>query len=114
MRSPFRTAVFLFVLLILFTTASSAREKIAIAVLDFEAKNINQQNAEAVADLLRTELFNTGSFKVVERAKIRKIIEAMDEHGRWITNDTIRSQTFVRHFNILCSAAELLQTKNDR
>ncbi|NQT24505.1 penicillin-binding protein activator LpoB, partial [candidate division KSB1 bacterium] len=63
MKSQFRIAVVLIFLIFILTTVSTAREKIAIAVLDFEAKNVNQQNAEAVADLLRTELFNTGSFK---------------------------------------------------
>ena len=52
-----------------------ARDKIKLAVLDFEGKNISQSSAEAVTDLLRTELFNTGHFKVIERQTIQKIIE---------------------------------------
>jgi TolB-like protein len=55
--------------------AGLSRDKITVAVLDFEAKNVSNQNAEALADLLRTELFNTGCFKVVERQQIRKILE---------------------------------------
>ncbi|MBN1816939.1 MAG: hypothetical protein JW828_06235 [Sedimentisphaerales bacterium] len=46
--------------------------------------------------------------------EIRRIIEAMDEQGRWITNNAIRSESFVRHFNTLCSAAESLQAGPDR
>lgn len=75
MKYVFRTAVFQLFFIFICASVSIAREKIAIAVLDFEAKNVNLQNAEAVSDLLRTELFNTGSFKVVERAKIQKILE---------------------------------------
>ena len=52
-----------------------SREKISLAVLDLEGKNVDQSKAEAVTDLLRTELFNTGSFKVVERQKVRQILE---------------------------------------
>ncbi len=60
----------------LFVVASLfARDKITVAVLDFEGKNISQSSAEAVTDLLRTELFNTGHFKVIERQRIQKIIE---------------------------------------
>ncbi|NQT24287.1 hypothetical protein HQ585_02920, partial [candidate division KSB1 bacterium] len=76
-----------------------AREKIAIAVLDFEAKNVNQQNAEAVADLLRTELFNTGSFKVVERAKIKKIIEELRFQMSGLT-DTDQATEIGRLLNV--------------
>ena len=60
---------------LLFSASLFAREKIAIAVLDFEPKNVNEGNAEAVTDLLRTELFNTGAFKVVERQTIQKILD---------------------------------------
>lgn len=58
-----------------FTAAAVSREKIAVAVLDFEAKNVSHENAEALTDLLRTELFNTGCFKVVERQQIKRILE---------------------------------------
>lgn len=66
-----------FVVLINFILFSLAfpGEKITVAVLDFAAKNISQESADAVTDLLRTELFNTGRFKVVERQTIQKIIE---------------------------------------
>ena len=67
-------SVFILLLQLLFSNAYT-REKITMAVLDFEAKNMSQSSAEAVTDLLRTELFNTGHFKVVERQRIKKIIE---------------------------------------
>jgi TolB-like protein len=68
-----RFAILLFIILFPFQTFS--REKITVAVLDFEAKNVAQSSTEAVTDLLRTELFNTGHFKVIERQKIKKIVE---------------------------------------
>ncbi len=68
---------FLYILFYFLFIAASlfSRDKIKLAVLDFEGKNISQSSAEAVTDLLRTELFNTGHFKVVERQRIQKIIE---------------------------------------
>jgi TolB-like protein len=54
---------------------SLSREKITVAVFDFEAKNINQETADAATDLLRTELFNTGRFQVAERDQIRKVLD---------------------------------------
>ena len=61
--------------LVFFGTEVRSGEKITVAVLDFEAKNLSQESADAVTDLLRTELFKTGRFRVVEREDIRKIIE---------------------------------------
>jgi TolB-like protein len=55
--------------------AAFAGGKIKVAVLDFEGKNMSQEDTEALTDLLRTELFNTGRFIVIERQKIQKIIE---------------------------------------
>ncbi|HEX9933732.1 MAG TPA: CsgG/HfaB family protein [bacterium] len=65
----------IFFSVLLAAAAALAGGKINVAVLDFEAKNISRENAEALTDLLRTELFNTGRFTVVERQKIQKILE---------------------------------------
>ena len=52
-----------------------ARDRIKLAVMDFHEKNTSPENAEAVTDLLRTALFNTGRFVVIERDRIQQIIE---------------------------------------
>ncbi len=52
-----------------------AKGKITLAVIDFEAKNVARESSEAVSDLLRTELFNTGRFEVIERQQIKKIFQ---------------------------------------
>lgn len=75
------------------------REKIALAVLDFEGKNVDQSKAEAVTDLLRTELFNTGSFKVIERQKVRQIIEEQRFQSSGMT-DTDRAVEIGRLLNV--------------
>ena len=69
-------SVLMWVLLFLMCfQAGYSREKIALAVLDFDPKNTSKENAEAVTDLLRTELFNAGRFIVVERDQIQQIID---------------------------------------
>jgi len=52
-----------------------SQTKTTIAVLSFEAKNVNQETADAVADILSTELFNTNRFNVVERQSINSILQ---------------------------------------
>lgn len=74
-KYPFLLVAILFLFGAFFPSETYCREKITVAVLDFEAKNMNQESADAVTDILRTELFNTGRFKVVEREKIRRLID---------------------------------------
>lgn len=73
------------VVFLLAVTAFS-REKVTVAVLDFEPKNVTSQSAEAITDLLRTELFNTGCFKVVERQRIQKILEEQRFQSTGVTD----------------------------
>jgi len=61
------------------------RERITLGVLDFEAKNTNKKNAEAVTELLRTSLFNTGRFVVVEREKISQVLEEQQFQSTGLT-----------------------------
>lgn len=85
--------------MILFSAAAFSREKIAVAVLDFEPKNVSKENAEAITDLLRTELFNTGCFKVVERQKIQKILEEQKFQSSGVT-DTDQAAEIGRLLNV--------------
>ena len=61
--------------LCLISTNLMAQNKTRIAVLSFEAKNVSDATAEAVADILSTELFNTNRFDVIERQAITRILE---------------------------------------
>jgi hypothetical protein len=40
---------------------------------------------------------------------VRNVITALDEKGRWLTNDVITCQCFVRNFSILCEYLDLAQ-----
>jgi len=85
--------------LLLFPLFVFTREKIALAVLDFEGKQVDQIKTEAVTDLLRTELFNTGSFKVIERQRIVQIIEEQKFQASGMT-DTDRAVEIGRLLNV--------------
>ncbi len=63
------------VLIFLISLPVMAQNKTRIAVLDFEAKNVNPETAEAVADIMGTELFNTNRFEVIERQAMTRVLE---------------------------------------
>lgn len=92
-RIAFTTAVLLLAL------PAFSREKVTVAVLDFEPKNITAESAEAATDLLRTELFNTGCFKVVERQRIQKILEEQRFQSTGVT-DTDQAAEIGRLLNV--------------
>ncbi len=74
-RHFFLLALLAALLLFSFHSPAQTQTKMAIAVLNFEAKNVSQETAEAVADILSTELFNTKRFEVIERQAITRILE---------------------------------------
>ena len=74
-RYIFPILCIVYILSIFFASLVLAQAKITIAVLNFEPKNISIETAEAVSDILSTELFNTNRFQVVERKAVAKIFE---------------------------------------
>ena len=46
-----------------------------IAVVEFEGKNVSEPEASALTDRLRTELFRTGKFRVLEREMMDEILK---------------------------------------
>jgi len=61
------------------------KSKINIAVLDLDATNINEEDARFLSDRLRIELFDAGTFNVLERDKMNVIL---DEQGFQISGCT--------------------------
>jgi Curli production assembly/transport component CsgG len=57
---------------------SAQNNKINIAVLDLDATNIKEEDAKFLSDRLRIELFDAGTFNVLERDKMNAIL---DEQG---------------------------------
>ncbi len=65
-------------LLITNLTFASDSKKILIAVSDLERQNIDENTAVVITDRLRTELFKTGSFTVLERNQMKEILEEQE------------------------------------
>jgi TolB-like protein len=78
-RYPMKKYIHLHALLLfslfLLSSLAGAQVKPTIAVLSFEAKNVSQETADAVADILSTELFNTQRFQVIERQAMLRILD---------------------------------------
>lgn len=76
MRKHILRAILVFVALLgIDLSTGFSQGKPTIAVLNLEAKNVGQETAEAVADILSTELFNSQRFNVIERQSITRILE---------------------------------------
>lgn len=67
----FSRTIFLF----LFLSFSLANAVTTIAVVDFEARGIPKHEAEIIADRIRTELVQSGLFKVMERGQMESILK---------------------------------------
>jgi TolB-like protein len=66
----------LMILALLFAThLLLAEEKIPIAVMELKPIEVQANTAKAVTDLIRTEIFNTGLFRVFERGEIEQVLK---------------------------------------
>jgi len=75
MKKQFHLHALFFVLLLISSSPVWTQVKPTIAVLSLEAKNVSQETADAVADILSTELFNTQRFQVIERQAMLRILD---------------------------------------
>ncbi len=67
------------VMLFLFISIIQAEGgKMRLAILDLQPKSVSPNTASMVSDLLRTELFNTGLFIVIERSEMQTILKEQE------------------------------------
>ena len=71
----FLVCLFLFPTLFAVAGASYGAEKFKIAINDLEAFGVSKNMALSASDLLRTELFKTGYFHVMERKQMKSILK---------------------------------------
>lgn len=50
-------------------------EKMQIAIMDFDAKDIPRKEAEKISELIRSEMVSVGEFTVIERNQMDKILK---------------------------------------
>lgn len=75
-----------FILFFSFINILTARDNIRLAVLEFEPKNVTPETAETVTELIRTSLFNTGRFTVVEREQVQQILQEQQFQSTGLTD----------------------------
>lgn len=61
--------------LMLFSMPLSAQNKMRIAIMDFEAKDIPKADALKVSELIRNEIVNSAKFTVIERSQMGLILK---------------------------------------
>jgi TolB-like protein len=65
-------------------------KKTRLAVLDFTAKMVSQDLADAVSENVVTKLIDTGIFEVIERSQLQKLVEEMSLQSSDEFNDSLR------------------------
>ena len=55
------------------------QEKTAIAVLPLEGRNISADEAMTLSDRLRAELTNAGTYSIMERAEMEKVLNGQEK-----------------------------------
>ena len=65
------------IVIILSLSNAVALDKMSIAVMDLEPQGVDSSIARTLSEIMRTELLNTGRFKVLERAQMDRIIAEM-------------------------------------
>lgn len=74
MKNKFQLWILIFLFLCSISLLSAQGTKLNIAVLDLDPTGISMTDAQFLSDRLRTELFETGKFQVVERGKMNDIL----------------------------------------
>ena len=83
----------IFILLVLsLIIVLPAFSKERVAVLDFEAKEVSEDDANAIADLFRSDLVATGQFIVLERGNMQSILDEHELSLKGITNEATASE----------------------
>ena len=67
--------LFLLVLMVILSPRLVADEKVRVALLDLQSKNVEEKLTLAVSDFLRVELINTGAYDVLDRDNMKLILK---------------------------------------
>lgn len=70
-----KTLIFILVVLIMSINSVLSQNKISIAVIDLESSGLAKSEAGILSDRLRTELFKSDKFIVLERDKMNEVLQ---------------------------------------
>jgi len=72
--------LFLLIVSVFFPISTFAAEKARLAIAELDAIGVDKTLARTTSELLRTELFKTGYFSIMERSQMEKLIEEQKFH----------------------------------
>lgn len=76
-----------FLLLTILTAQEPIQNKPTVAILDFDAKGITEQEVQTLTERLRTEIGNTKAVRLIERKALEKILEEQGLQQTGCTSD---------------------------
>ncbi len=82
--------IILIVLIFVVSLPAFSRER--VAVLDFEAKDVQESDALAIADFFRSDLVAAGQFIVLERGNMQSILNEHELTMKGLTNEASASE----------------------
>lgn len=74
-------------LTLLVTTAVAQSGKPTVAILDFEAQDVNTAEVQTLTERMRTEIGNTNAVRLIERKAVEKIMQEQGFQQSGCTND---------------------------
>lgn len=84
--------IILMILTVTLISTAPVFSKERVAVLDFEAKDVEESDALAIADLFRSDLVGTGKFIVLERGNMQSILNEHELTMKGLTNEASASE----------------------
>ncbi len=73
-------------ILLTFFYSFSQQEKMNIAVMELDGKGVSETDLSGLSDQLRTELFQTGKYDVIERSRMNEILKEQGFQQTGCTN----------------------------
>ena len=96
-----------------FMTAQETKGKPTIVVIPFDAKNIEQNDANVLFEVFTNEIAGTGKFKVVDRSKIDKIKKEHEfQNSDWSNNEKVAKLGNVLNANAVITGQLMLFKKD--
>jgi TolB-like protein len=80
-----RTTLAVFLLIGLLSAVGYGADKVTIAIMDFESRDVPRTEALKISELIRNEMVNSGQYTVLERTQVDKILH---EQGFQMTGCT--------------------------
>lgn len=78
---------FIYIVILIFSAALfSETKKEIVGIYNITARNVDENSADTVSDILRSEIAKTGKFEVLDRSNMDKILQEQNFQTSGITN----------------------------